>query len=196
MSNSASHAAQIDALRQSGARVIVLFCASDDAAHFVESAYEAGLGGEGYLWLASDAVANPSTFTAVTDPDRRAALFRGLVALSPSIGRGTARYDAYIARMRALRVTTGNGTHCDMETDDDGQLMWAADHDRDPGTPLECAGSTNDVEGTCELTVHTISLLTLHCHPPSHPPHHQPSHPPLPPFSPSTPPASICHHQP
>ena len=29
---------------------------------------------------------------------------------------------------------------CNLETDDDGMLLWAQDHDEDPSTPLACAG--------------------------------------------------------
>lgn len=50
--------------------------------------------------------------------------------------------------MRALPPTLGNGSSCDLERDDDGELMWAQDHDDDESTPLECAGSDQQQEGT------------------------------------------------
>ena len=139
---------QYKTLRQSAARVVVLFCSSYDASRFLDGALEEGIGGPGWMWLASDAVANANTFSRVADPARRERIFKGLFALSPSIGRGTPAYSSYLARLKALQPTLANGVQCDTEVDDDGELMWAFDHDDDASTPLECSGSDNQAEDT------------------------------------------------
>lgn len=144
--NAADFSEQLDVLGASHARVIVLFCGTSDAARFIEAAYDAGIGGEGYLWLGSDAVTNSAVMESVTNRTRRDAIFNGYFGLVPSTGAGKDAYAAYVARMRALPSTEGNGTHCDAATDDDGNLLWAADHDGDAATPLACAGSANQVE--------------------------------------------------
>ena len=43
--------AQQQALQRSGARVVVLYCQASSGSRFMRTAYEAGVGGEGFLWL-------------------------------------------------------------------------------------------------------------------------------------------------
>jgi ABC-type branched-subunit amino acid transport system substrate-binding protein len=148
VANRADHTQSYAQLAASGAKVIILFLGTYDGATFLGGAYDHGLVGPGYIYLGSDGVVNPSAIASITELSRRAAVWTGLFGLAPSIGQGTPNYNAYVARMRALRSTVGNGTHCDLERDDDGGLLWAADHDDDPATPLVCAGSDNQVEGT------------------------------------------------
>ena len=139
---------QLAELAASGAHVIILFCQTNDATRLVDAALDMGIGGDGYLWLGSDAVTNPATMEAVLDLDRRERLFKGLFGLSPAVGKGTAAYEAFMDRARATPPTTGNATTCDLSLDDNGELLWAQDHDDNENTPLECAGSNNQDEGT------------------------------------------------
>ena len=149
VASSLDYSEQFAQLRRSGARVILIFCGTFDASRFIEHAYDAGIGGPGYLWLGSDAVSNHETMSMVADDARRQRIFQGFVGLTPATLAGSAAYEAYERRRRALRSTVGNGTGaCDLEVDDDAQLMWAADHDGNASTPLECAGSDHQVDGT------------------------------------------------
>ena len=88
--DAADFSSQYESLLACDAHVIVLFCQTSDATRFIDGAYDAGIGGEGYLWLGSDAVTNPSTMSAVTDEARRERVFRGLIGLSPAVGQGSA----------------------------------------------------------------------------------------------------------
>jgi hypothetical protein len=58
----------------------------------------------------------------------------------------------YAARLRATPATTGNGTHCNLATDDDPtnpSYIWAQDEDSDPSTPLACSGDDNQIVRLC-----------------------------------------------
>ena len=155
-------------LLASGARVIVLFCGTSDASRFIEGAYDAGIGGEGYVWLGSDAVSNPQTMEGVSNLTKRMAIFKGFFGLTASRGAGTDAYDAFAARISALPPTTGTATQCDLEvSDDDGpgsesSMLWAADHDGDPSTPLECAGSDNQVQDSYAPFVYDAVFAVAH----------------------------------
>jgi ABC-type branched-subunit amino acid transport system substrate-binding protein len=69
------------ALRATRARVIVLFCPASAASQFLVSAYEAGIGGDGYLIVGSDAVTNLRTYSShpalATNHSLREAILRG-----------------------------------------------------------------------------------------------------------------------
>lgn len=159
---------QYAALAASRARVIVLFCGSSDATRFLEGAYDSGIGGEGYVWLGSDAVSNPQTMEGVSNLTKRMAIFKGFFGLTASRGAGTEAYDAFAARISALPPTTGTATQCDLEvSDDDGpgsesSMLWAADHDGDPSTPLECAGSDNQVQDSYAPFVYDAVFAVAH----------------------------------
>ncbi len=167
------------ALAASRARVIVLFCGSHDATAFLEGAYDSGIGGEGYVWLGSDAVSNPDTMTRVSDSTKRMAIFKGFFGLTPTRGAGTEAYDAFAARISALPLTNGthspNGTLCDLEVSDDleasddlcqlgseSRLLWAADHDGDPSTPLKCAGVSDKGQDSYAPFVYDAVFAVAH----------------------------------
>ena len=67
---------QTEALRASGATVIVIFAGGYDASLFIEKAYDAGVGGPGFLWLGSDAVSQASTMARIDDPTVRRHVFQ------------------------------------------------------------------------------------------------------------------------
>ena len=102
----------------------------------------------GYMWFGSDATARSQTYGATVFPDPvvRDIVWTGFVGLAPSVGQGTQIYSDYAARLAAIPSTLGNGTHCNMATDEDTtnpQYIWAQDHDNDPSTPLACSGDDN-----------------------------------------------------
>ncbi|KAL1527507.1 hypothetical protein AB1Y20_008897 [Prymnesium parvum] len=135
------------ALRQSGARVVVLFCQSSDGARVLRHALAAGVGGEGYLWLCGDTLA---TLAMWEDDDQlaasaalREAALRGTFAIAPLAGDASPRLAAFYSRAVAARAAAaagGSGGGCDLETDDDGNYLWAQDVDDNASTPLRCAG--------------------------------------------------------
>ena len=159
---------QYAALAASRARVIVLFCGSSDATRFLEGAYDSGIGGEGYVWLGSDAVSNPQTMEGVSNLTKRMAIFKGFFGLTASRGAGTEAYDAFAARISALPPTTGTATDCDLEvSDDDGpgsesSMLWAADHDGDPSTPLKCAGVSDKGQDSYAPFVYDAVFAVAH----------------------------------
>ena len=53
---------QFDELKRVDARIIVVFCQASDAGPFMRGAYEAGIGGSGYMWFGSDAVTISDTW--------------------------------------------------------------------------------------------------------------------------------------
>ena len=53
---------QYDELRKVDARIIVIFCQASDAGPFMKGAFEAGIGGPGYMWIGSDAVVKSDTW--------------------------------------------------------------------------------------------------------------------------------------
>ena len=64
-----------------------------------------------------------------------------------SQGPPTSLYQDYLARRQRLPSTTGDGTSCDLETDDDGNYLWAQDDDGNASTPLRCAGFDTTLDG-------------------------------------------------
>ncbi|KAL1512389.1 hypothetical protein AB1Y20_005647 [Prymnesium parvum] len=133
------------ALRASGARVVVLCCQASDGSRFLRTAYEEGIGGEGFLWLGGDTLADSGLWSSDTvmsvDKEVRERVLKGFFALAPNgQPRGSAQYEAYLARRRRLSPHVGSGASCDLELDDDGTLLWAQDHDGNASTPLACAG--------------------------------------------------------
>ncbi len=154
---------QFEALRRSGARVILLFCGTHDASRFIEGAYDVGLGGAGYMWLGSDAVSNPETMSRVADPERRLRIFKGFVGMTPSARGGSPLYQAYARRRRALPSTAGSSMNaCSLEVDDEARLLWAADHDANASTPLECAGSDHQEDGTYAPYAYDATFALAH----------------------------------
>ena len=66
-------------------------------------------------------------------------MLKGTFALT--LGRSSSpTYQPYLARRRALPPTDGINGACNMEQDDDGNLLWAQDEDNNASTPISCAG--------------------------------------------------------
>eukprot|EP00966_Prymnesium_polylepis_P265740 6138940-Prymnesium_polylepis.1 len=143
--DTADFSAQVSGLRASGAHVIVIFSQARDATCFMQQALAAGVGGEGFLWLGGDTFSGSfwdAVPELVSDGDLRNRLFKGLFAvLANGQAIGSPSYQRYLARRSRLPPAAEDGaTACSQETDDDGNLIWAQDHDNDPSTPLRCSG--------------------------------------------------------
>jgi hypothetical protein len=143
--NSASFFHPIQALLQGGGRVIVLICQANDGARFLREAFGQGLGGEGYFWLGGDALAGSglweSDLTLSSDIVLRHRVFKGFFALAPDGQQvNSTMYQGYFARRRQLSPIISEGELCSSETDDDGNLLWAADHDHNESTSVQCTG--------------------------------------------------------
>jgi len=140
------------ALLQSGARVIVLYCQASDGGRFMRSALELGVGGEGYLWFGGDVFVGAGLWLndemLESDLSLRQRVLQGIFAMMPN-GRlqGSVRYQDYVARRQQLPPNQGNGSSCNLETDDEGTYLWAQDHDNDGSTPLRCAGHELSQDG-------------------------------------------------
>ena len=142
-------------LQRSDARIIILFCQTADAGVFMKGALAEGIGGPGYMWLGSDALSQSSLWTTnsvLSDPVERLRVLKGFFGLRPSVGQGTAVYNAFLARQRALPSSLPvNSTVCNMATDDDlasPRYIWAQDSDNNASTPLACGGTDNQAEGS------------------------------------------------
>ena len=143
-------ASQYTNIKASQARVIILFCVgASQAGKFLLGAHEQGIGGPGYMFIGSDGTTRSDiweTNEMNNNETLRLAIMKGFFGVQPFVDSMAEAYAGFEARMRAQPTTEGNGTECDMETDDDGgQLVWAADHDDDPLTPMECAGTDNQI---------------------------------------------------
>eukprot|EP00966_Prymnesium_polylepis_P202294 4686636-Prymnesium_polylepis.1 len=119
----------------------------------MKGALAEGIGGPGYMWLGSDALSQSSLWTTnsvLSDPAERLCVLKGFFGLRPSVGQGTAVYNAFLARQRALPSSLPvNGTVCNMATDDDlasPRYIWAQDSDNNASTPLACGGTDNQAE--------------------------------------------------
>ena len=96
----------------------MLFCQASDAGPFLKGAFEAGIGGPGYLWFGSDAVTKSDTWLnddVLLDETLRLQVMQGFFGMTPSTGKGTAPYEAYLARLRAMPPTTGSGGSCNLQ---------------------------------------------------------------------------------
>eukprot|EP00966_Prymnesium_polylepis_P013344 307866-Prymnesium_polylepis.1 len=122
------------ALKRAAARVIVLFCHSSDGSRFVRSSYEADVGGAGYLWLGSDSLADSSLWESdaalASNISLRQYVLKGFFSVvADGKPQGSRAYQGYLARRKQLPSTFGNGSSCNLETDDEGTYLWAQDHD-------------------------------------------------------------------
>ena len=119
--------AQFATLQRSGARVVALFCQSSDGSRFIRDGLQAGIGGDGFLFFVGFTVSS-SVWTSNAELSANGALrlrvFKGFFGMNPSSGEGTAAYDRYLARRRQLPSTEGDNSSCNLETDDDGNLLW------------------------------------------------------------------------
>eukprot|EP00966_Prymnesium_polylepis_P044192 1024348-Prymnesium_polylepis.1 len=120
--------AQQRALKQSGARVIVLYCQASDGSRFLRMALEVDAG----LWEADALLAS--------DEALRERVLKGLFSIKPDgQPQHSQAYQEYLARRQHLPSPVGDGTSCNREADDDGNYLWAQDHDNNASTPLACA---------------------------------------------------------
>ena len=85
----------------------------------------------GYTWVGSDGVAGA---LSGSNP-----ILKGMIVLAPSAASHAA-FQEYTLRKQSLKSTLGNGTHCNLETDDEGRHIWALHPDSSLTTPLLCAG--------------------------------------------------------
>ena len=136
-------------LRNSRARIIVLFCQRREAARFLGGAPANGVGGEGFLYMGSDAVAqeslwqdNEQIFENVT---LRNAALKGFFGLQPSFNSEADEYLRYVERLRLIPSTlptandepgSGVSGNCSNVTDADGRPVWWQEVE---GAPL-CIG--------------------------------------------------------
>ena len=101
-----------------------------DAGPFLRAAYQAGVGGPGFLWFGSNAVVNSDTFRTDVggmkeDLTLRLNVMKGFFGMSPSRGYGSPTYDSYLQRLRALPSKAGASGACNDEKDDDGgTFLW------------------------------------------------------------------------
>ena len=124
-------AALYSRLGSSQARVIVILCEAREGAHILRKTFEHGIGGDGFLWVGGTGLSQPDMWKIddgvdglMRNPTLRLRVFKGLVSVRPSAGEGTAAYDRYLARRRQLPSTEGDNSSCNLETDDDGNLLW------------------------------------------------------------------------
>ena len=111
----------------------------------MRSALELGVGGEGYLWFGGNVFVDAGLWMSdemlKSDLSLRQRVLQGMLATMPNGRlRGSFRYQAYVARRQELPANKGNGSSCNLETDDDGTYLWAQDHDNNGSTSLWCAG--------------------------------------------------------
>ena len=118
------------------------------ASSFMTHAYAAGVGGEGYLWMGSDTLGVPDLWrfspTLAANETTRERVLKGTLAIQPAGGEGPLA-EAFLARRAKLASTSGSELGCNMETDADGNLLWASDHDLNQSTPLRCSGFDSQV---------------------------------------------------
>ena len=143
LSGATDFSTQQRALRESGARVVVLYCQASDGGRFLRTAFQAGVGAEGFPWLGSDALIDAGLWQGdadlASDVSLRERVLKGFFSLY-STAPDTPAYQSYVSRRRQLPHTNGNGAACNLETDDDGNYLWAQDVDNNAITPLRCLG--------------------------------------------------------
>jgi hypothetical protein len=159
--------AQLRGLQQSQARVIVLICHVNDGSRFLNDAYEVGVGGDGYLWLGSDTIVDSSLWEGDTklaaDISLRQLVLKGLFAVAPNgQPEGSDRYHEYLMRRQRLPSTLGDGALCNLEKDDDGNNLWAQDHDSNTSTSLACAGHNTTQDGPYDAYGYDAAFSIAH----------------------------------
>ena len=92
---------QLRQLELTEANVFVLWCPTALAGHFLRSAYETGIGGEGTLWLGADTLVDSGLWEGdaqlASDRQLRQRVLRGLFSVAPVGQPTTASYEAYLA---------------------------------------------------------------------------------------------------
>ena len=150
VANANEFSAEVALLQRSGARVIVIFSLGFEASRFIYAALQAGIGGDGYLWMAPTfETASTSLWAGDAESHQRA--FRGFIALEPATGAGTHAHTAYLARRRLLPPFSYSDGSCNLQGDDDtGRYLWASDHDLNATTAVRCAYDSRHVESATD----------------------------------------------
>lgn len=102
-------------------------CQESDGYRFVQGAIGEGIGGDGFLWLHSDPIDVRSLISSGTplNPAEQLLLFKGAFTSKAVVDKSRPSYQAYRARQLRLSPTSGDGSGCSLETDDDGSFLWA-----------------------------------------------------------------------
>ena len=136
--DSVDFSSQYDEVQRSEVRILVIVCPTQDVSRFIRGAFEYGIGGDGFLWLGAltDSSLWASDAQLSSDLELRERVLRGYFGVSPCGGQGTAAYNAFIARRRRMPRTTDSSGRCNLQTDDDGTMIWAQDHDGNSSSPI------------------------------------------------------------
>eukprot|EP00736_Rhodelphis_marinus_P000467 Rmarinus@m.7904 len=131
----------IQALKDVGARIIVMFADQKSGATLLEVGYEQGLGGEGFQWIGCDATTQPPVWEDYMESDEIESIMRGYIGLVPSVPPST-MLDDFVERWAAQPCTGGSECElgCSDARDDDNQYAWWRDHDDNVETPDVCSG--------------------------------------------------------
>ncbi|KAK3267833.1 hypothetical protein CYMTET_23633 [Cymbomonas tetramitiformis] len=120
--------ATVQELRELRAYIFVMFAYAEDAGPLMEQAYAAGVGGEGYVWIGSEATAESATWESMSDTlseDEKKDIMRGYLGVRPYLNTSTAEYKAFAERWRAQPATLDEESgECSTEVDDAGSPIW------------------------------------------------------------------------
>ena len=146
-----SFAAEIAAVKETKARVIILFCQAADGGNLMYQAYQAGLGGPGFAFLGGDALMNENLINAMTTAGATdaeiLAVTKGFVGLTPGRDETSAEWDAYTALWAVQPDTITSTGVCSSAVDASGETIhMRGDIDSDPSTPDACAGIIIDAD--------------------------------------------------
>eukprot|EP00966_Prymnesium_polylepis_P337095 7391887-Prymnesium_polylepis.1 len=101
--DSVAFTSQQHALQQSGARVVVLYCQASDGSRFMRTALEAGVAGDGYLYLGGDTFVDSALWLSdamlAADTSLRERALKGFFSVAAN-GQplDSAVYQGYLAR--------------------------------------------------------------------------------------------------
>jgi len=136
-------------LRQSGSRVVVIFCNPTDGGLFMRTAYEERVAGAGFLWIGGDFLSDESVWQLdaplAANTTLRELVLKGYFCSVPN-GQPEASplYQSYAARRAALPPTIGADGSCNLERGYSGSYLWAAT--TEDGT-LICAPHDSSADG-------------------------------------------------
>mmetsp|Transcript_31739 Transcript_31739/g.40745 ORF Transcript_31739/g.40745 Transcript_31739/m.40745 type:complete len:1210 (-) Transcript_31739:340-3969(-) len=155
-------------LKDSGARIIVVFAQAADGLEIIAEAYHLGVFGvdTGFVWVFSDAMLNSDFETLV---DLYGDDLVGSFYVQSAQPEGDI-YKGYLERLRSVPSKLGDcdvaemsvdECDCDPETDARGDFLWIRDHDVDPETPGKCVGIDfeNDAVNTYNPYAYDATIL-------------------------------------
>ncbi|KAK3267419.1 hypothetical protein CYMTET_24023, partial [Cymbomonas tetramitiformis] len=145
----------VERLKAAQAFIFVTFGHSGDTGRLLEQAYAAGVGGEGFVWLGSDASTSTTTWESMSSDlseEDRNDVMRGYIGVRPFINTTTPEYAAFAERWAAQPATMDAETgECSSEVDDADAPIWRRTIVDDNGTSCEmCIGAAsfgNDTSG-------------------------------------------------